>query len=152
MTAAELLLQAHLAPSDVFSMLQQSTVQDISFSTLTFDATNPQQITLTMQGIAGSVNSIALQAQVFSQSGIIQSPIFSNIDAEQDGVHFDFTALVNPSAITYEGFVSGASASPSSGSAASQAQTTAQTQTPAQPASPFTGTSTPAAGRSRQSQ
>ena len=83
MTAAQALLSAHLAPSELFSMLQSSTVQDISFSSLTLDATNPQQITLTMEGVAGSVNSIALQAQVFSQSGIIQNPIFSDIDAEQ---------------------------------------------------------------------
>jgi hypothetical protein len=145
MNAAQQLLSAHLAPSDVFTMLQQSTVQDISFGTLTLDATNPQQITLTMQGVAGSVNSIALQAQVFSQSGIIQSPIFSNIDAEPDGVHFNFTALVNPTAISYESLVSGASQS-------STSQTTTQTQTPAQPSTVFSGTSTPAAPASGQSQ
>jgi hypothetical protein len=152
MTAADQLLQAHLAPSEIFTMLQQSTVQDISFNTLTLDATNPQQITLTMQGVAGSVNSIALQAQVFSQSGIIQSPIFSNIDAEQDGVHFNFTALVNPSAITYEGLVTGASTSPTSGTQTSTTQTPTTTQAPVQPASPFTGTSTAATTTTNQTQ
>ena len=78
MTAAQTLLAAHLAPSQLFAMLDQSTVQDIEFTSLTFDATDPQQITLTMTGVAGSVNSIALQAQVFSQSGIITNPIFSS--------------------------------------------------------------------------
>ena len=141
MSAAQSLLSAHLAPSELFTMLDQSTVQDISFSSLNYDATDPQQITLVMAGVAGSVNSIALQAQVFSQSGVIQSPIFSNIDAEPDGVHFDFTALVNPTAISYESYVSGASQSSTSQSSSSQTQTQAptqtQTQTPAAPTSPF---------------
>lgn len=137
MNAAETLLAAHLAPSQFFSILEQSTVQDISFSSLNYDATNPANVTLTMTGVAGSVNSIALQAQVFSQSGIITNPIFSAIDAEQEGVHFNFTALVNPSAIAYEKLVSGGAAAPA---------TKTQTQAPAQPASPFENGSTPAAG------
>lgn len=148
MITAQSLLSAHLAPSQLFSMLDQSTVQDISFTSLTYDATNPQQIALTMTGVAGSVNSIALQAQVFSQSGIITNPIFSDIDAEEDGVHFDFSALVNPSAITYEGMVSGASQSPASSASPAGLQTQIQTQPQTQPqtsASPFQGTSTPAA-------
>jgi len=146
MNAAQSLLTAHLAPSQLFTMLEASTVQDISFTSLTYDATNPQQIALTMTGVAGSVNSIALQAQVFSQSGVITNPIFSNIDAEPDGVHFNFTALVNPSTISYEGLISGANKSQSS---TSQAPTSAPTQTttqaPATTASPFQAASTSSA-------
>jgi hypothetical protein len=138
MSAAQSLLSAHLAPSDIFAMLQASTVQDISFSALQLDASDRQHIRLTMTGVAASVNSIALQAQVFSQSGLIQSPIFSNIGAEPNGVNFNFSGLVNPTSISYESFVSGANA----------AQLPAQqTQTPAaaQVAPAFEGTSTPAA-------
>jgi hypothetical protein len=135
MSAAQSLLSAHLAPSLIFAMLQSSTVQDISFSSLQLDASNPQSIKLTMSGVAASVNSIALQAQVFSQSGLIQSPIFSNIDAEPDGVNFNFTGLINPSAISYETFVSGTNPTQ---------PTTQQTQAPAQVAPAFEGTSTPA--------
>jgi hypothetical protein len=76
---------------------------------------------------------------VFSQSGIIQNPIFSNINAEQNGVNFNFSALVNPTVISYEGFVSGSGAPKSSA-----AQTQVETQAPAQPVSAFQGTSTPA--------
>jgi hypothetical protein len=137
MTAAQTLLSAHLAPTQFFAMLEQSTVQDISFSSLSYDATNPQNVTLSMEGVAGSVNSIALQAQVFSQSGMITNPIFSNIDAQPEGVHFNFTALINPSAISYEKFVTGAQS-------AAQTQTQPQPQAPAQPSSPFESSSTPA--------
>jgi len=129
MRAGEALLSAHVAPSQLFATLEQTTAQDISFSSLSYDASDPTQISLKMNGVAGSVNSIALQAQLFSQSGLITSPIFSNIDAEQDGIHFSFSGLVNPSAISYGKLVGASAPSP-------QAQPQTQTQTQA-PASPF---------------
>lgn len=141
MNAAQSLLSSHLAPSQLFAMLDQSTVQDVSFSSLSYNASSPQQITLAMTGVAGSVNAIALQAQVFSQSGVITNPIFSNIDAQQDGVHFNFTALVNPVALKYESYAAGASAQ-APAQQSQPAPTAGGTQTPA---SPFESTSTPAA-------
>jgi hypothetical protein len=132
MRDAQSILSSHLAPSQFFSMLESSTIQDISFSTLTYDASDPTHIELKMSGIAGSVNSIALQAQLFSQGGIITSPIFSNIDREQDGVHFDFSALVNPAAISYESLVSGNSSNTSARTPAQTVPAASQTQ-----ASPF---------------
>jgi hypothetical protein len=108
MHAASALLSAHLAPTQLFAMLEQTTAQDISFNSFSYDSTNPQQITIKMAGVAGSVNSVALQAQLFSQSGMLTSPIFSGIDSEQDGVHFDFTAFVNPTDLSYETLITGA--------------------------------------------
>lgn len=143
MTAAQTLLSQHLAPSLFFGMLASTTVQDISFSSLNYDATNPQQITLTMSGVAGSVNSIALQAQVFSQGNIITDPIFSDINAQSDGVHFDFTALINPASITYGDYVNGSSPSAAAVQPVQQQTQQVQQAAPA-PASPFQGTSAPA--------
>jgi hypothetical protein len=140
MNTAQTLLNAHLAPSQLFTILDQSTVQDISFNSLTYDASNPQQIMLTMTGTAGSVNSIALQAQIFSQSNVITDPIFSNINAQQGGVNFDFTGSVDASALSYESYVAGMN-----GQASSSVQT--QTEAPAAaatPPSPFESSSTPA--------
>lgn len=135
------LLDAHLAPTQLFNALEQSTVQDIQYTSFAYNASNPQQITLTMSGVAGSVNSIALQAQVFSQSGVLTNPIFSNIDAQPDGVHFNFTALVNPASLSYESYVSSMAASSSQTSAQPQPQPQTQVQTAA---SPFESSSTPA--------
>lgn len=136
MNTAQSLLTAHLAPSQLFTALQQSTVQDLEFSSFSYNAANPQQITLTMSGVAGSVNSIALQAQVFSQSGVLANPIFSNIDAQPDGVHFNFTALVNPSAIKYESYIAALNGT------AQQTPQPQQQQAPATPASPFESSTT----------
>jgi hypothetical protein len=130
MHAADSILSTHLAPTAFFQMLQQSTLQTVSFRSLDLQAPDPQHITLKMQGLARSVNSIALQADLFSKSNVITSPIFSNIARQSDGVHFDLSAVVNPTALNFSG-VAGQSVSQGA------PQTQQQSQTSATPLSPF---------------
>lgn len=156
MHAASAILGTHIAPTAFFSALDQATLQTVSFTTLQLNAPDPQHITLTMQGVAQSVNSIALQAELFSKNGVITDPIFSNIARESDGVHFNLTAEVNPSALNYETFVSAAGAAQTTSAQPSTTIPTQPAATPAQSsgaapassgASPFGGTAqTPAAG------
>jgi len=111
MNSAETLLSGHIAPTALFAALDATTLSTVSFSDLDFKATDPQGITLHMSGVARDINSVALQADIFSKSGVITSPIFSGIDQQTDGVHFTVTALVNPAALNYETLVSGEQAS-----------------------------------------
>lgn len=101
MRVADIILRNHTALSIFFHMLEQVTLTTVSFRSLDFEATDSQNITIKMNGIANSVNSIALQADIFSRVGVIASPIFSNIDREQDGVHFSLTALLTPASLRY---------------------------------------------------
>ncbi|MDP3965743.1 MAG: hypothetical protein Q8Q13_03015 [bacterium] len=101
MRDADLVLGSHIAPSVFFHMLEANTLSTVSFRSLEFQASSDEGMAIKMQGIARSVNSIALQADFFSKVGIITSPIFSDIDRQSDGVHFSFSALVNPAAIRY---------------------------------------------------
>jgi len=101
MKAAETLLQKHTAPSILFTLLEQLTLETVSFSDFSYDATQQDAITITMHGVAQSVNSIALQADLFGKHNAIVSPLFSNIGRDQDGVHFDLNATINPSALRY---------------------------------------------------
>lgn len=107
MNSAGQLLQGHLAPLALFSVLEQTTISSIQFTSLRFDATNPQRITLKMTGVADSVNSVALQSDLFSKSGAIVNPIFSNIGRQADGVHFDYSSEVNGKALNYSQLLSG---------------------------------------------
>lgn len=109
MHAADRVLAAHIAPSLFFKALEAATLQTVSFQSMDFQVTDNQNLTVKMVGIAKSVNSIALQADLFSKNGVITGPIFSNIARQIDGVHFNLAAVVNPSAINYSG-VSGSSA------------------------------------------
>ncbi|TSC86150.1 MAG: hypothetical protein G01um10148_656 [Parcubacteria group bacterium Gr01-1014_8] len=110
MSAADQVLSEHIAPSIFFHLLEQLTLQTVAFTNLDFQAVDAHNMNVKMRGIAMSVNSIALQADYLSKSGAIASPIFSNINRQIDGVHFDLGALVNPSALRYGQF--GAVAAP----------------------------------------
>ena len=82
--------------------------------------------------MARSVNSIAFQADLLSKSGVFTSPIFSNLDRQRDGVHFDLEALVDASKINFAGLVNTAMSA-----AAAQSQPQPQTES-APAASPQT--------------
>ena len=105
MRAADDVLHKHTAPSALFHLLEQLTLQTVSFSSLDFAAVDDSTATMKMNGIAQSVNSIALEADLLSKSGVITSPIFTNINRLQGGVRFDFSASVNTDAIRYRSLV-----------------------------------------------
>ena len=108
MRNADTVLGNHIAPSVFFHMLDANTLSTVSFRSLDFQASSDQGLAVKMEGVARSVNSIALQADFFSKVGIITSPIFSNVDRQPDGVHFSFSAMVVPSAIRYAQLVAAA--------------------------------------------
>jgi len=101
MRAASEVLKNHIAPTAFFKMLELSTISTVAFETLDFVAEDTQGMKITMEGVAASVNSIALQADYFAKGGVITSPIFSNINREDDGVHFDLSAVVDPTALNF---------------------------------------------------
>lgn len=132
MRVAETILGSHIAPSGFLHMLEQATLTSISFSSLDFKADDPQKITIEMDGIAETLNSVALQAQLFSKNGMINSPIFSGINREGGGVRFNFAASMKPDFIRYAQFMNG-------GGGAGQASTSTSSLSPAPsiPKSPF---------------
>ncbi|MBI5457794.1 hypothetical protein HY971_03665 [Candidatus Kaiserbacteria bacterium] len=135
MHAADQILSRHLAPSRFFSALEAATLQTVSFQTLDIQSADSSNLSIAMAGVAQSVNSIALQADLFSKNGVITSPIFSNITRQADGVHFKLSATVNSAAIRF------------SGEGGSQETGTQNVSAPAQSTSPFdarTATSTQA--------
>jgi hypothetical protein len=101
MRAADQVLAAHMAPLSLFDALQATTLSTVSFKTLSLEVVDSQNVNIKMSGVAQGVNSIALQADIFSKSGIVTNPIFSDINRQADGVHFNLNALVNPAAINY---------------------------------------------------
>lgn len=101
MRAASEILRIHIAPTAFFSMLERSTIATVAFSSLNFSAKDPTNMRIEMDGVAASVNAIALQADVFAKGGMVTSPIFSDIDREADGIHFSLSALIDPEAVNF---------------------------------------------------
>lgn len=110
MRAADAILGSHIAPLALFDALQQTTLTTVSFKSLNFEFADSQNLKIEMSGVAQSVNSIALQADLFSKSGVLSNPIFSDITRQADGVHFNLSALVNPTAINYSRLLNAAGA------------------------------------------
>lgn len=108
MRIADQVLGKHVAPTAIFLALQQATLTTVSFSSLSIESNDPSKITMEMNGVAQSVNSIALEADILSRNGVVTNPIFSGITRKEDGVHFTLEALINPAAINYVALVSGA--------------------------------------------
>src|SRR3989344_2415310 len=77
MRTAEDLLTVHLAPSVLLKALEDLTLETIAFSTMQYSAQEKAGIALEFSGVARSVNSIALQSELFGKHGAIVSPIFS---------------------------------------------------------------------------
>ncbi|MDP3646431.1 MAG: hypothetical protein Q8R25_05070 [bacterium] len=111
MRVADEVLASHIAPIMVLQILEQSTLQTVAFQSFDFKAPDSQNITITMSGVAQSVNSVALQADLFSKSTLITSPIFSGISRAGNGVHFSVKSLINPALIRYASLVNGTGAS-----------------------------------------
>ena len=107
MRVASEVLGRHIALSEFFRMLEQATIHSVAFDSLTFDAADPQRMTVRMNGVADSVNAIAFQADLFSKVGTVVSPIFSNINRQLDGLHFNLSAFLDSSALNYAGLVRG---------------------------------------------
>lgn len=112
LTAANAILAKHLAPSELFRLLGELTLQSISYSSLEYSTHEDGTITLTMQGIAQSVNGVALQADVFGKHNAIVSPIFSDLNFVDEGVSFTVNAEINPAALRYVSLVNTVSAPP----------------------------------------
>jgi hypothetical protein len=106
MTAAEDVLHQHIAPSELFRILEDLTLETISLKSLNLEANSGNNIKVSMAGIARSVNSIALQADLYGKHVAITSPIFSNINRDKNGVLFDVSALLNPTALRFTNILS----------------------------------------------
>jgi len=113
MSAANGILQNHLAPSELLILLEELTLKTVAYKNLEFNATNISTMTLMLDGLAYSVNSIALQADILGRHTAVASPIFANINRTDKGVAFDVEATINPSALRYVEHISGTPATPS---------------------------------------
>lgn len=126
---ANTLLNSHLAPTVLFDALGKTTLQTVMYNGISYTASDPQHVSISMTGLAQSVNSVALQSELLASSNVVQNPIFSGISRQADGVHFTLSAEVNQSAIGYAQVVAAQSTA--------NQQTSAQTQTTTQQPSPF---------------
>lgn len=129
--AARTLLQKHIAPSALFSELEERTLRSVRFQKFTYAIENTEGqevIKLNMSGEAESFESIALQYQSFEKSAMLQEPMFSNFQLNDKGnVIFEFTVKVNKTKLQYANVYSGAGSQPATSTSSFDQENTVST-------------------------
>jgi len=99
--AATELLDNHIALSDFFASLGESTLPEVSFNDFSF-AYNAEAPEISMVGEAKGFIPIAQQSDLFEKNQYIQNPIFSDFQlADSNIVSFNLTFTLNSELLYY---------------------------------------------------
>lgn len=95
------LLNAHIAPSAIFKLIEDITLQSVRFLDFSYAVTEVG-VRITMNGEARSFSSVALQSDEFAKNRSLRQPEFSGLGLDARGnVVFQVTAIVDPQLISY---------------------------------------------------
>jgi len=104
--AADQIISKHEIVSGFFNLLENITLQSISYSSLSYKANDAGVIEVNMKGFARSYASVALQAQIYGESKFVRDSIFSDLDLNDVGdVTFTLKAQIDPLAVSYESLI-----------------------------------------------
>lgn len=99
---AKQLLSKHVAPSAIFDLLAQKTLQNVQFTSFSYELNQDGTAKILMDGTTDSFATIALESDALGNSTGLKDVIFSNITVAQGGgVGFTVEATVDPSVISY---------------------------------------------------
>lgn len=97
------ILQNHVSPSSLYSLLEEYTLQTVSFANFSFE--DNQDGTLTVRGAGDAVRyeSIVLQSDAFGRSGFLRNVLFSGLApaADNSSIGFTFEATLDPRLVLY---------------------------------------------------
>jgi len=105
LNASSQILTNHLDISPIFETLQSITMKTISYTNFSYDSgdSGNAKIAVKMSGIAVGYQSIALQADLFSQNKYLIDPVFSNLQLDDKGyVTFDLNFSVDSDFVNYK--------------------------------------------------
>lgn len=129
LSVGQQLLNAHMSYSRVFDEIELLTLQNVRFSEFNLSEVEPGVMGVAMKGSATSFNTLALQADAFGRSRVIQNPIFSDFNVDQFGaVIFSFVGTLNQSELAYTPRGSAPQAAPTAPAPAQEAPPSAAEQ------------------------
>ncbi|MCI0597792.1 hypothetical protein L0Y34_01845 [Candidatus Parcubacteria bacterium] len=145
-SAAKMLLENHVATSQFFTLLEELTLENVRFNSLSFVLVEDGSAEIQMDGVARTFNALAAQSSLFAEEKRVKRAIFSDITVNQDNdtVVFALEADISPDLLTVALSEASAPLIP----APSASTTTPATSTPATTSPPFSppATSTPQGG------
>lgn len=101
MSLARGVLNSHLAPSTIFTLLEEATLRTVRFRTFTYTLVG-EKASIAMHGEARSFGDVAIQSDTFANTRRLRDPIFSNLNLDSNGnITFNFAGTVDPGLILY---------------------------------------------------
>lgn len=98
------ILENHVSPSSLFTLLEEYTLQSVSFDN--FSITDAKDGRVELQGLGNSrrFESIVLQSDAFGRSEAMRNVIFTDVEPnlETNTVGFSFQATLDPRIILYK--------------------------------------------------
>jgi len=97
------LVENHLSPSSLFSLLEEYTLQSVSFHNFVFTDTKDGNIQITGAGESTRFESIVLQSDSFGSSTFMRNVIFTDLEPnlENGTINFAFSATLDPRLVLY---------------------------------------------------
>jgi len=103
--AAETILNNHVAPSQLFALLERTTLQSVQFTSFQY-SDNGGRIGLTLDGRSRSFSTVALQSESFGAERSLRDQVFAGLNLDAEGnVIFSFNATVDPRLVSYSDLV-----------------------------------------------
>jgi len=100
--AGDRILNNHLAVSEIFKALEESTLKSVQYTKFIYSVKSPEEITVQLEGNALSVNALAWQSKVLGgQKRIFKNAIFSNLDLKDGKPSFSVDMSINPDAVKF---------------------------------------------------
>lgn len=100
---AQKILDNHVSPSSLYSLLQEYTLQTVAFDRFTFEDNSDGTISVKGTGDAERFESIVLQSDWFGKSGYLRNVIFTDTrqNLQTQSISFSFEATLDPRLVLY---------------------------------------------------
>lgn len=100
---ARKLLNNHISPSAIFTLLSQQTLNKVQFTSFNFNVgSGKSPATVEMTGLADSFATVALQSDQLGASKELKNIIFSGVTLKENGqISFSVKADLDPALILY---------------------------------------------------
>jgi hypothetical protein len=101
-TAAESLLEKHVSPSQIFTLLEEETLRNISFNDLDYFYDEDGRLRITSSGLGRGFESIVLQSDRYGKTNYMRDVIFSGLQPNQEGnITFTFESAIEDEFVKY---------------------------------------------------
>jgi len=97
------LLAKHVAPDQIFSLLEQTTLQTVKFDNLSYQQEADGVIKINAAGQALGFQSIVLQSDQYGDTGYLRNILFSGLqpNSQGGGVNFNLQGTVDNQLVLY---------------------------------------------------